>query len=184
MEKSLKEKASLPPAIASDELIIEGLRQNNLKNLTLRIPHDKITAIAGLSGSGKSSLAFDTIFAEGMWRFMESLSTYTRLFIEKLDRPVLDSIKNIRPAIAIEQKNPVRTSRSTVATATELYDYLRLLFARIARPFCPECGKEIGYSTPTRIADQLARDLEGGQVLIGFSKRYEHSRALAEELLR
>ncbi|MBI5097159.1 MAG: excinuclease ABC subunit A, partial [Nitrospirae bacterium] len=103
-------------------LIIEGARQNNLKNMSLQIPHNKVTVITGISGSGKSSLAFDTMFAEGQWRYIESLSTYTLMFIEKIDRPDVDAIKNIRPAIAIEQKNPVRTARSTVGTATEIYD--------------------------------------------------------------
>ncbi|HKZ72050.1 MAG TPA: hypothetical protein VJ187_03350 [Nitrospirota bacterium] len=124
-------------------LIIEGARQNNLKNISLQIPHNKVTVITGISGSGKSSLAFDTIFAEGQWRYIESLSTYTRMFIEKIDRPDVDSIRNIRPAIAIEQKNPVRTARSTVGTATEIYDYLRLLFAKIGRIECPQCGGEV-----------------------------------------
>src|SRR3989338_5585809 len=121
----------VPAPSDKDELVIEGLRQNNLKNISVRIPHNVITTIVGLSGSGKSSLAFDTLFAEGRWRFIESLSTYTRLFLERMDRPDLDSIRNIRPAIAIEQKNPVRTSRSTVGTVTEANDYLRLLFARV-----------------------------------------------------
>src|SRR5512137_26251 len=121
------------------ELVIEGARQNNLKNITLAIPHNKLVAVTGLSGSGKSSLAFETIFAEGQWRFVESLSTYARLFLEKLDRPNVDSIENIRPAIALEQRNPVRGSRSTVGTLTELYDYLRLLYAKVATPHCPAC---------------------------------------------
>ncbi|MBI5559868.1 MAG: ATP-binding cassette domain-containing protein [Deltaproteobacteria bacterium] len=126
------EKTDIFPALPSTPpdkgaLRIEGLRQNNLKNISLTIPHNSITAIVGPSGSGKSSLAFDTLFAEGRWRFMESLSTYTRLFLERMDRPDLDRIQNIRPAIAIEQKNPVRTSRSTVGTATEINDHLRVL---------------------------------------------------------
>ena len=102
--------------MSKDELIITGARQNNLKNINLTLPHNKVIVITGVSGSGKSSLAFDTIFAEGQWRFIESLSTYARLFLEKLDRPDVDSILNIRPAIALEQKNPVRGSRSTVGT--------------------------------------------------------------------
>src|SRR3972149_8139762 len=143
-----KEKHPIPPADAPEasekgSLLIEGLRQNNLKNITLKIPHDKITAIVGLSGSGKSSLAFDTIFAEGRWRFMESLSTYARLFLEKLDRPDVDAIQNIRPAIALEQKNPIRSSRSTVGTLTEIYDYLRLLYSKVSTPHCPQSGHEI-----------------------------------------
>ena len=120
MHKNLKDSLAREALIEAeafapkDRLIIEGLRQNNLKNISLRIPHDKITAIVGLSGSGKSSLAFDTLFAEGRWRFLESLSTYTRLFLERMDRPDVDAVRNIRPAIALEQKNPVRKSRSTV----------------------------------------------------------------------
>ena len=106
-------------------LRIEGARQNNLKNVSLALPHDKVTVVTGVSGSGKSSLAFDTLFAEGQWRYVESLSTYARMFLERVDRPDVDRIEHIRPAIALEQKNPVRTARSTVGTATELYDYLR-----------------------------------------------------------
>ena len=136
-------------------LIIQGARQNNLKNINLSIPHNKVTVITGISGSGKSSLAFDTIFAEGQWRYIESLSTYTRMFIEKIDRPDVEAIRNIRPAIAIEQKNPVRTSRSTVGTATEIHDYLRLLFARIGRIECPQCGGEARSYTPTDVWDEI-----------------------------
>jgi excinuclease ABC subunit A len=158
-----------PPARDTGELIVEGLRQNNLKNLTLRIPHDKITAVVGPSGSGKSSLAFNTLFAEGRWRFIESLSTYTRLFLERMDRPKLDSIKNVRPAIAIEQKNPVRTSRSTVGTATELNDYIRLVYARIGTQHCPECDKVVNESNPSRAAEELIRKDAGKKALIGFN---------------
>ena len=127
--------------MSNSELIIEGARQNNLKNISLRLPHNKVIAITGVSGSGKSSLAFDTIFAEGQWRFIESLSTYARLFLEKLDRPDVDAIYNIRPAIALEQKNPVKGSRSTVGTLTEIYDLLRVLYSKIAVPYCPVCKK-------------------------------------------
>ena len=122
-----------PPHRPADDLIVEGARQNNLKNISLRIPHNRVTAITGLSGSGKSSLAFDTLFAEGQWRYVESLSTYARMFLDKVNRPDVDRITNIRPAIAIEQKNPIRTARSTVGTATELADLLRLLFAKIGK---------------------------------------------------
>ncbi len=142
----------------NSELIIEGARQNNLKNINLRIPHDKVTVITGLSGSGKSSLAFDTIFAEGQWRYIESLSTYARMFLEKIDRPLVDSIQNIRPAIALEQRNPVKTSRSTVGTTTEVYDYLRLIFAKIGRPFCPECGDEVKKHYPSSVAEEILHD--------------------------
>ncbi len=158
----------VPPVRDVDELIVEGVRQNNLKNLYLRIPHNRITVICGVSGSGKSSLAFDTLFAEGRWRFIESLSTYTRLFLERMDRPLVDSIRNIRPAIAIEQKNPVRSSRSTVGTTTELSDYLRLLFARVGRMHCPCCGREISPHEPSGIAEGLARRFKNRRALIGF----------------
>src|SRR5438067_11575985 len=122
------------------ELIVTGARQNNLKNISVSIPHDAITVITGVSGSGKSSLAFDTIFAEGQWRYIESLSSYACMFLEKLDRPDVDRLDHIRPAIAIEQKNHVRNSRSTVGTTTELADRVRLLYAKLGQPFCPECG--------------------------------------------
>ncbi len=151
--------------MSTRELIIEGARQNNLKNLNLRLPHNKIIAITGVSGSGKSSLAFDTIFAEGQWRFIESLSTYARLFLEKLDRPDVDSIRNIRPAIALEQKNPVRGARSTVGTLTELYDLFRVLYAKIAVPYCPKCGREI-------------RNWDSSQVIIELLENYLDERAL------
>src|SRR5512138_909806 len=123
-------------------LRIQGARQNNLKNISLEIPHDRLTVVTGVSGSGKSSLAFDTLFAEGQWRYIESLSTYARLFLDKVARPDVDRILNVRPAIAIEQKNQVRTARSTVGTATEIADLLRLLFAKIGKPICPDCHEE------------------------------------------
>src|SRR5438309_2230263 len=147
-------------------LRIEGARQNNLKNVSLAIPHDRVTVITGVSGSGKSSLAFDTIFAEGQWRYIESLSAYARMFLERLDRPDVDRIEHIRPAIAIEQKNPVRTARSTVGTATELQDYLRLLFARIGRVHCPQCGAEARSDSAEQVADALVRDHAGARALI------------------
>lgn len=137
------------------DLIIIGARQNNLRNIDLSLPHNKVIAITGVSGSGKSSLAFDTVFAEGQWRFIESLSTYARLFLEKLDRPDVDEIRNIRPAIALEQKNPVRGSRSTVGTLTELYDLFRLLYSKVATPFCPVCGKEIRLWDPSQVIAEL-----------------------------
>ncbi|SPQ00015.1 UvrABC system protein A [Candidatus Sulfobium mesophilum] len=151
------------------ELIIEGARQNNLKNITLRLPHNKVIAVTGVSGSGKSSLAFDTIFAEGQWRFIESLSTYARLFLEKLDRPDVDAIHNIRPAIALEQKNPVRGSRSTVGTLTELYELFRLLYSKIATPYCPNCGKEIRRWDPSQIVSELQEKHTGRKAVIIFS---------------
>lgn len=181
-DKDPEKRRDLAPDRGS--LIIEGLRQNNLRNLTLSIPHNRITAVVGLSGSGKSSLAFDTLFAEGRWRFIESLSTYTRLFLERMDRPDLDAIHNIRPAIAVEQKNPVRTSRSTVGTATEINDYLRLVFARAGSLLCPECGMKIVSHTPQSAAASLIKDRPGDRILIGFTQEIEKtaSTRAAEEL--
>lgn len=154
--------------MSSRELIIEGAKQNNLKNITLHLPHNKVVVITGVSGSGKSSLAFDTVFAEGQWRFIESLSTYARLFLEKLDRPEVDAIRNVRPAIALEQKNPVKGSRSTVGTLTELYDLFRVLFSRIATPYCLQCGKEIRKWDPSQIVAELLEKYQNGRALIIF----------------
>ncbi len=150
------------------ELVIEGARHNNLKNIDLRLPHNKVIAITGVSGSGKSSLAFDTVFAEGQWRFIESLSTYARLFLEKLDRPDVEAIHNVRPAIALEQKNPVRGSRSTVGTLTELYDLVRILYSRIATPYCPRCGREIHTWHPSLIVRELLEHHREERAIILF----------------
>ncbi|UCD34103.1 MAG: excinuclease ABC subunit UvrA [Nitrospiraceae bacterium] len=162
-----------------NELIIEGAKQNNLKNISLKLPHNTFITVTGVSGSGKSSLAFDTLFAEGQWRFIESLSTYVRLFIEKLDRPEVDAIRNIRPAIALEQRNPVKTSRSTVGTTTEIYDYLRLLYAKAARPHCPRCGTLLRSWTPSSAAQELVKRYSGEKALIIFA-----STDTADELRR
>lgn len=150
------------------ELIIEGARQNNLKNISLRIPHNAVTVVTGVSGSGKSSLAFDTLFAEGQWRYVESLSAYTRMFLDRVKRPDVDHLAHIRPSIALEQKNPIRSSRSTVGTASEISDYLRLLFAKIGTPICPDC-KEVAISHhPTALAQDLLTKFPGQQALICF----------------
>src|SRR5262245_44152231 len=149
-------------------LRIEGARQNNLKNISLEIPHDRLTVVTGVSGSGKSSLAFDTIFAEGQWRYVESLSTYARMFLERLDRPDVDRIERIRPAVALEQKNPVRTARSTVGTATEIYDYLRLLYAKIGRLHCPRCGAPATAHSAQGVVDALLAGHAGDRALITF----------------
>src|SRR5262245_53833897 len=149
-------------------LRIEGARQNNLKNLSLEIPHDRVTVITGVSGSGKSSLAFDTVFAEGHWRYVESLSTYARMFLERLDRPDVDRIEHIRPAVAPEQKNPIRTARSTVGTATEIYDYLRLLYAKVGRLHCPRCGTPAAAHSAESIAEALLGGHPGARALITF----------------
>ena len=153
---------------ASTDMIVEGARQNNLKNISLRIPHNKVTAITGLSGSGKSSLAFDTLFAEGQWRYVESLSTYARMFLDKVARPDVDRILNVRPAIAIEQKNQVRTARSTVGTTTELADLLRLLFAKVGKQVCPDCHQEARSFHPDTVADDLLRRFPDARAMVLF----------------
>ncbi len=149
-------------------LRIHGARQNNLKNVSLEIPHDRLTVVTGVSGSGKSSLAFDTLFAEGQWRYIESLSTYARMFLDRVDRPDVDRIEQIRPAVALEQKNPVRTARSTVGTATEVYDYLRLLYAKIGRVHCPACGAAAASNSPETIVSSLLSEHPGARALIMF----------------
>ena len=149
-------------------LRIEGARQNNLKNVSLEIPHDRLTVVTGVSGSGKSSLAFDTLFAEAQWRYIESLSTYARMFLDRIDRPDVDRIEHVRPAAALEQKNPVRTARSTVGTATEVYDYLRLLYAKIGRVHCPTCGVEATAHSPEGIVDTLCAEHAGARALVTF----------------
>src|SRR6516165_8285997 len=125
------------------KLVVRGARQHNLKNIDLEIPRNSLTVITGLSGSGKSSLAFDTIYADGQRRYVESLSAYARQLLEQMEKPEVDSIEGLTPAISIEQKTTLRNPRSTVGTITEIYDYLRLLFARVGRPFCYNCGREI-----------------------------------------
>ncbi len=154
--------------MSKNELIINGARQNNLKNISLKLPHNKFITVTGVSGSGKSSLAFDTIFAEGQWRFIESLSTYARMFLEKLDRPDVDSIRNIRPAIALEQRNTVKTSRSTVGTNSEMYDYLRLFYAKIAQPHCPKCSKALMSWSPSSVVRELVDKYSGEKAMIIF----------------
>ena len=149
-------------------LRIRGARQNNLKNISLEIPHDRLTVVTGVSGSGKSSLAFDTLFAEGQWRYIESLSTYARMFLDRVDRPDVDGIEQIRPAVALEQKTPVRTARSTVGTATEVYDYLRLLYAKIGRVHCPACGAAAASHSPETIVSSLLSEHPGARALIMF----------------
>ncbi len=138
-----------------DKLIIKGCRQHNLKNIDLEIPRDRLVVITGLSGSGKSSLAFDTIYAEGQRRYVESLSAYARQFLGQMDKPDVDSIDGLSPAIAIEQKTTSKNPRSTVGTVTEIYDYLRLLFARIGKPYCYQCGREITAQTVQQITDAV-----------------------------
>ncbi len=165
-----------------DKIIIKGAREHNLKNIDLELPRDQLIVISGLSGSGKSSLAFDTIFAEGQRRYVESLSSYARQFLGRLDKPDLDYIEGLSPAISIEQKTTHRNPRSTVGTVTEIYDYLRLLFARIGKPYCPECGKEIKEQSADQIIDTIMTYEEGSKLIllapIVRGKKGEHSKII------
>ena len=129
------------------DIIIKGAREHNLKNIDVKIPREKLVVLTGLSGSGKSSLAFDTIYAEGQRRYVESLSSYARMFLGQMEKPDVDYIDGLSPAISIDQKTTSKNPRSTVGTVTEIYDYLRLLYARIGIPHCPKCGKEDRKST-------------------------------------
>src|SRR6201988_3179114 len=140
-----------------DAILIRGARQNNLKNLDLDIPLNELVVVTGVSGSGKSSLVFDTLYAEGQRRYVETFSPYARQFLDRMDKPQVDRIEGIPPAIAIDQTNPVRTSRSTVGTMTELNDHLKLLFARAAIPYCRGWGKAVRRDNPDSIAAALAR---------------------------
>src|ERR1700751_3740651 len=140
---------------------ISGARQHNLKNLHVELPREKLVVITGLSGSGKSSLAFDTIYAEGQRRYVESLSAYARQFLDRLEPPDFDFIEGLPPAISIEQKTAARSPRSTVGTVTEIYDYLRLLFSSIGVPHCYQCGKPIAKQTPDQIVRHLKSLPEG-----------------------
>jgi len=152
--------------MSRSSIIIKGARQHNLKNIDVEIPRDRLVVITGLSGSGKSSLAFDTIYAEGQRRYVESLSAYARQFLGQMDKPDVDYIEGLSPAISIDQKTASRNPRSTVGTVTEIYDYLRLLFARIGVPHCPKCGREISQQTVQQIVDQLMRLPEGSRIQI------------------
>src|SRR3954464_6122858 len=138
-----------------DRILVRGARQHNLKNIDLEIPRRAYTVVTGPSGSGKSSLAFDTIYAEGQRRYVESLSAYARQFLERMEKPDVDLIDGLSPAVAIEQKNPTKTSRSTVGTATEIYDYLRLLWARVGHTICPQCGRELRPDTVQSVSDTV-----------------------------
>src|ERR1700680_3878606 len=152
----MKSAATVPLLLMSTEtIVVRGARVHNLKNVDFEIPHNSLTVVTGVWGAGKSSLAFDTIYAEGQRRYVESLSAYARQFLERIEKPDADVIDGIAPAVAIRQKNTTRNPRSTVATATEIYDYLRLLFARVGRTYCVNCGREVKKDTEDEIADAV-----------------------------
>ncbi|HEX2068648.1 MAG TPA: excinuclease ABC subunit A, partial [Actinomycetota bacterium] len=170
--------------MGTDRLVIHGAREHNLKNITLDLPRGKLSVFTGLSGSGKSSLAFDTIYAEGQRRYVESLSSYARQFLGQMEKPDVDFIEGLSPAISIDQKSTSRNPRSTVGTITEIYDYLRVLYARIGHPHCPKCGRPIGRQTPDQIVDQVMQFPEGTrfQVLapIVRGRKGEYERLLTD----
>ena len=165
-------------------IFIKGARENNLKNIDVEIPRDKLVIVTGLSGSGKSSLAFDTIYAEGQRRYVESLSSYARMFLGQMDKPDVDYIEGLSPAISIDQKTTSKNPRSTVGTVTEIYDYLRLLWARIGIPHCPKCGKEIRQQTIDQMVDKIRELPEGTRIQILApvirGKKGEHVKVLED----
>src|SRR6266849_7846696 len=152
--------------MSQDKIVIRGAREHNLKNIDVTIPRDKLVVITGLSGSGKSSLAFDTIFAEGQRRYIESLSAYARQFLDKMEKPDVDHIDGLSPAISIDQKGTTHNPRSTVGTVTEIYDYMRLLYARIGHPHCPKCGREVSQQTIQQIVDAVLDLPEGSKIML------------------
>ncbi len=167
-----------------ENIIVKGARANNLKNIDVTIPRDKLVVMTGVSGSGKSSLAFDTIYAEGQRRYVESLSSYARMFLGQMDKPDVDYIEGLSPAISIDQKTTSKNPRSTVGTVTEIYDYLRLLWARAGTPHCPKCGKEIRQQTIDQIIDQVLALPEGTRIQVIApvvrGKKGEHAKVFEE----
>lgn len=167
-----------------DDIFVKGARENNLKNISVTIPRDKMVVFTGVSGSGKSSLAFDTIFAEGQRRYVESLSAYARQFLGQMDKPDVDLIEGLSPAISIDQKTTSQNPRSTVGTVTEIYDFIRLLYARVGTPYCPECGKEIEKQSVETITDRVAKEGDGKKVMIMApivrGRKGEYSKQLQE----
>jgi excinuclease ABC subunit A len=173
--------------MAQDELVVHGAREHNLKDITVRLPRNRLITITGLSGSGKSSLAFDTIYAEGQRRYVESLSAYARQFLQMMEKPDVDSIDGLSPAISIDQKTTSRNPRSTVGTVTEIYDYLRLLYARVGRPHCPVCGRPIAGQSIEAIVDQILQLPEGTRFTVNapvVRDRKGEYRELMDELRR
>src|SRR3974377_963187 len=150
----------------SDTIVVRGAREHNLRNVDLILPRDRLIVFTGLSGSGKSSLAFDTIYAEGQRRYVESLSSYARQFLGIMKKPNVDFIEGLSPAISIDQKTTSHNPRSTVGTVTEIYDYLRLLFARVGHPHCPKCGREISAQTVQQIVDSITALPKDARIMI------------------
>ena len=170
----------ITPAPAQQEvLLVRGARVHNLKNITVEVPHNALTVVTGVSGSGKSSLAFDTIYAEGQRRYVESLSAYARQFLERMEKPDVDEISGIAPAVAIRQKNSTRNPRSTVATSTEIYDYLRLLFARCGTTYCIKCGSEVKRDTPDEIANRVLAMAPGRRFYVLYTLRFPSAESAA-----
>src|SRR2546423_9695365 len=173
--------------MAAEELVVHGAREHNLKDITVRLPRNALICITGLSGSGKSSLAFDTIYAEGQRRYVESLSAYARQFLQMMEKPDVDSIDGLSPAISIDQKTTSRNPRSTVGTVTETYDSLRLLYARVGRPHCPVCGRPIAGQSLESIVDQILSLPEGTRFTVNapvVRDRKGEYKDLLEELRR
>ncbi|HEY0304165.1 MAG TPA: hypothetical protein VGC44_04290, partial [Longimicrobiales bacterium] len=165
-----------------DKIVVRNARQHNLKGVDVDLPRRALVVLTGPSGSGKSSLAFDTLYAEGQRRYVESLSTYAKQFLERMEKPAVDLVDGISPAVAIEQKNPTKTSRSTVGTATEVYDYLRLLWARAGRTFCPACNREVRPDTVQSVTDAVLLLPAESRIMIAFplprSARISHERVV------
>ena len=149
------------------EIVIRGAREHNLRSVDVQIPRDQLVVITGISGSGKSSLAFDTIYAEGQRRYVESLSVYARVFLDQMNKPDVDSIEGLSPAISIEQRSTSSNPRSTVGTVTEILDYLRLLYARAGEPHCPSCGEVISSQTPEEMTAELSALISAGANIVG-----------------
>ncbi|MFA4874021.1 MAG: excinuclease ABC subunit UvrA, partial [bacterium] len=173
--------------MAQGDIIVRGARMHNLKNIDVTIPRGRLVVVTGLSGSGKSSLAFDTIYAEGQRRYIESLSAYARQFLGQMEKPDVDSIEGLSPAISIEQRNASRNPRSTVGTSTEIYDYLRLLYARVGTPHCYKCGRAIAGQTVSQMVDRIAALRSGTRIAvlapIASGRKGEFAKEL-EKLLR
>ena len=169
-----------------DSIIIKGAREHNLKNVDVTLPRNQLIVFTGLSGSGKSSLAFDTIYAEGQRRYVESMSAYARQFLGQMDKPDVDLIEGLSPAISIDQKTTTRNPRSTVGTVTEIHDYLRLMFARIGVPHCPNCGREIRQQTVDEMVDAVQALPEGTRIQllapIVRARKGEHTKLLEQAL--